>query len=280
MPPAAMPLDHYLAQETTYMNTVLLACLLVFIGIAYWFTEKKGGTAYWFTEKKGKADKVCKTPLALQLPEGYMIKGGKLLPIGTLTELPDAVRPLVAGGGIPRRILAFLPPLDIGVDSLRVVSRGGWMFVERNLQIALVDGLLSPETTCGRLYQKWLLESSPTGAPATGAEKMALCRGLQKKAVMINLLNELQVEDVNVDAPLKEWRGVTVGADGQVVEIDFSNRCKGGNIGQLNLPVGMQSVNFEGCEGLKGAVDKLVLPQGMQSVDFTLCRGLTGTAET
>ena len=129
------------------------------------------------------------------------------------------------------------------------------------------------------LYEKWL-KSSPTGAPATGAEKMALCRGLQKKAVMINLVNELQVEDVNVDAPLKEWKGVTVGADGQVVEIDFSNRCKGGNIGQLNLPVGMQSVNFEGCEGLKGAVDKLMLPEGMQSVDFTLCRGLTGTAET
>ena len=64
---------------------------------------------------------------------------------------------------------------------------------------------------------------------------MALCRGLQKKAVMINLVNELQVEDVdadgipvNVDAPLKEWEGVMIGADGQVVKIDFSRRCKGG----------------------------------------------------
>jgi hypothetical protein len=61
-----------------------------------------------------------------------------------------------------------------------------------------------------------------------GAEKMALCRGLQKKAVMINLVNELQVEVEDVDAPLKEWRGVTMGADGQVVKIDFSNRCNGG----------------------------------------------------
>ena len=200
------------------MYTVPLACLLVFIGIAYWFTKKKGK----------EAGKVCKTPLALQLPEGYMIKGGKLLPIGTLTELPDAVRPLVAGGGIPRRILAFLPPLDIGVDSLRVVSRGGWMFVERILQIALVDGLLSPETTCGRLYTKWLLESSPTGAPAMGAEMLALCRGLQKKAVMINVVNELQVTDVDVDAPLKEWTGVTMGDDGRVVKVDFSRRCQGG----------------------------------------------------
>jgi hypothetical protein len=83
---------------------------------------------------------------------------------------------------------------------------------------------------------------------------MALCRGLQKKAVMINLVNELQVEDVNVDAPLKEWKGVTVGADGQVVKIDFSRRCKG------------------------GAVDKLVLPEGMQDVIFAQCKGLTGTA--
>ena len=57
---------------------------------------------------------------------------------------------------------------------------------------------------------------------------LALCRGLQKKAAMINLVNELQVEDVDVDAPLKEWEGVTVGADGQVVKIDFSRRCMGG----------------------------------------------------
>ena len=156
-----------------------------------------------------------------------MIKNGKFLPIGTLTELPDAVHPLVAGGGIPRRILAFLP-LDIGVDSLRVVSRGGWMLVERNLQIALVDGLLSPETTCGRLYKKWLLDSSPTGAPAMGAETLALCRGLQKKAVMISVVTELQVTGIDVDTPLKEWEGVTRGDDGQVVKIDFSNRCQGG----------------------------------------------------
>ena len=101
------------------------------------------------------------------------------------------------------------------------------MFIERNLRTALVDGLLSPETTCGKLYKKWI-QSSPTGAPATGAEMLALCRGLQKKAVMVNLVNELQVEDMDVDAPLKEWEGVTVGADGQVVEIDFSYRCKGG----------------------------------------------------
>ena len=100
------------------------------------------------------------------------------------------------------------------------------MFIERNLRIALVDGLLSPETTCGKLYKKWL-QSSPTGAPATGAEMLALYRGLQQKAVMINLVNELQVEGVDVDAPLKEWKGVTLGAE-QVVKIDFPQRCKGG----------------------------------------------------
>jgi hypothetical protein len=83
-----------------------------------------------------------------------------------------------------------------------------------------------PNKLCD-LYEKWL-KTSPTGAPATGAEKIALCRGLQEKAVMINLVNELQVEGVGVDAPLKEWEGVTVGADGQVVEIDFSYRCNGG----------------------------------------------------
>jgi hypothetical protein len=31
-----------------------------------------------------------------------------------------------------------------------------------------------------------------------------------------------------MDIPLKEWKGVTMGADGQVVKIDFSRRCKGG----------------------------------------------------
>ena len=66
------------------------------------------------------------------------------------------------------------------------------------------------------------------GAPVGGAEIMALYRGLQMKAVMINVVNELQVEDVNVDEPLKKWEGVTVGADGQVVTIDFSKRCNGG----------------------------------------------------
>ena len=133
---------------------------------------------------------------------------------------------------------------------------------------------------------------------------LALCRGLQKKAVMINLVNELQVscevrdkvagavyDESNIgdriqvywkrdrqwytgdvtaftpegegvdeevagkhtityddgdvkhyclakkkfrlilsfmDMPLKEWKGVTMGADGQVVKINFSRRCKGG----------------------------------------------------
>jgi hypothetical protein len=83
-----------------------------------------------------------------------------------------------------------------------------------------------PNKLCD-LYEKWL-ESSLTGAPATGAEKMALCRGLQKKAVMINLLNVLQVEDVNVDVPLKDWKGFTLRTEGQVVKIDFSGRCYGG----------------------------------------------------
>jgi hypothetical protein len=67
---------------------------------------------------------------------------------------------------------------------------------------------------------------------------------------MINVVNELQVTadvdynhpsmrmrhghskvmgvHVDVDAPLKEWKGVTMGDDGQVVKIDFSHRCHGG----------------------------------------------------
>ena len=154
-------------------------------------------------------------PLALQLPEGNALEGGKL----------DLHAVLSHGDRVPRLVLDLLLPATL--ESVRVASKGGWMFVERNLRTALVDGLLSPETTCGKLYKKWL-QSSPTGAPATGAEVLALCRGLQKKAVMINLVNELQAKDVNVDAPLKEWEGVTVGADGQVVKIDFSYRCKGG----------------------------------------------------
>jgi hypothetical protein len=37
----------------------------------------------------------------------------------------------------------------------------------------------------------------------------------------------------------------------------------------------MQSMNFQDCTGLTGAVDKLVLPDGMQSVNFQSCTGLT-----
>jgi hypothetical protein len=177
-----------------------------------------------------------RAPLALQLPEGYAIESGKFLPIGSLTAYPSAVRPVVAGDGIPHLILELLLPATLGslpqstgVESVRGACRGGWTFIERNLKATFIDAMCSSAAGADLcdLYEKWL-KTSPTGAPATGAEKMALCRGLQKKAIMINLVNELQVADVNVDAPLKEWEGVTVGADGQVVEIDFSRRCKGG----------------------------------------------------
>ena len=233
-------------------------------------------------------------PLALQLPEGNALEGGKL----------DLHAVLSHGDRVPRLILDLLLPATL--ESVRVASKGGWMFIERNLRTALVDGLLSPETTCGELYKKWL-QSSPTGTPATGAEMMALSRGLQQKAVMINLVNELQVpcevkdevagayDESNIgdriqvywprdcqwytgevtaftpegdgvdeevagkhtityddgevqhyclakkkfrlilsfmDVPLKEWKGVVMGADGQVVKFivmgSSSRRCKGG----------------------------------------------------
>ena len=161
-----------------------------------------------------------------------MIKGGKFLPMGTLTELPNAVRPLVAGDGIPRRILAFLPPLDVGVDSLRVISRGGWMFIERNLRTALVDGLLSPETTCGELYKKWL-QSSPTGTPATGAEMMALSRGLQQKAVMINLVNELQMTCEVKDTTFSGMLSTTAHCSGVYAYICFASTSAPASISTL-----------------------------------------------
>jgi hypothetical protein len=251
-------------------------------------------------ESKGEDDggggrPVRRPPLVLQLPKA--LEGGKL----------DLHAVLAHGDRVPRVILDLL--LQATLESVRVASKGGWMFIERNLRASLVDGLLSPETTCGKLYEKWL-PSSPTGAPATGAEMLALCRGLQKKAVMVNLVNELQVTCVReknpgavydesnigdriqmslkvgratrwgfdkwyagdvtaftpegegvdeevagkhtvtyddgdvkhyclakqkfrhslsfMDMPLKEWKGVTMGADGQVVKIDFSWRCKGG----------------------------------------------------
>jgi hypothetical protein len=232
--------------------------------------------------KEGKESTVGgrRAPLVLQLPEGYAVEKGGLLPIGSLTAYPSALRPVFAGDGIPHLILELLLPATLGslpqstgVENIRGACRGGWTFIERNLKATFIDAMCAsaadadaaaeaaaeaaaaesewecdecgetnmPEdeecTECGGsekplasnpwklcdLYEKWL-ESSPTGAPATGAEKMALCRGLQKKAVMINLVNELEA-DVHVDAPLKEWDGVTMGADGQVVEIDFSSRC-------------------------------------------------------
>ena len=56
----------------------------------------------------------------------------------------------------------------------------------------------------------------------------------------------------------------------------FKGVCIIRNIGQLNLPVGMEYVNFFNCKGLKGAVDKLLLPKGMQTAEFGNCTGLTG----
>jgi hypothetical protein len=53
----------------------------------------------------------------------------------------------------------------------------------------------------------------------------------------------------------------------QVLDLS-DNSSLTGDIAQLNLPVGMQTVEFEGCAGLTGAVDKLVLPVGMQTVNF------------
>jgi hypothetical protein len=224
-------------------------------------------------ESKGEDDggggRPVPPPLLLQLPKA--LEGGKL----------DLHAVLAHGDRVPRLILDLLLPAAClaTLESVRVASKGGWMFIERNLRTALVDGLLSPETMCGKLYKKWL-KSSPTAAPATGAEMLALCRGLQKKAVMINLVNELKVTGVDVDVPLKEWKGVTMGADGQVVKIDFSQRCKGGAVDKIVLPEGMQEVILWGCGfGLTGAVDKLLLPEGMQSVDFRYCQGLKGAVD-
>ena len=178
---------------------------------------------YDMSKKQFAFEPVRRPSLVLQLPVRNTFEGGTL----------DLHAVLAHGDRVPRLILDLLLQASLDsdplprVESVRVTSKGGWMFIERSLQTALVDGLLSPETVCGKLYKKWL-QSSPTWAPATGAEMLALCRGLQKKAVMIDLVNELQVEGVDVDAPLKEWTGITMGADGQVVEIDLTQRCKGG----------------------------------------------------
>jgi hypothetical protein len=293
------------------------------------------------TESKGEdggGRPVRRPPLVLQLPKA--LEGGKL----------DLHAVLAHGDGVPRLILDLLLPATL--ESVRVASKCGWKFIERNLWTALVNGLLSPETTCGKLYKKWL-QSYPTGAPATGAEMLALCRGLQKKAVMINLVNELQVAcevkekvsgavydesnigdrvqvywdrderrrdgrrggggwytgvvtaftlegegvdeevagkhtvtyddgEVNhyclatkrfrhilsfMDMPLKEWKGVTMGADGQVVKIDFSRRCKGGAVDKLVLPEGMQTVNFSDTS-ITGTLVTLP-PPGMKMFDVS-----------
>jgi hypothetical protein len=59
--------------------------------------------------------------------------------------------------------------------------------------------------------------------------------------------------------------------------VDFRT-CYGltGNIAHLNLPVDMQTVNFHLCDRLTGDVGKLVLPEGIQTVNFGSCEGLTG----
>ena len=237
---------------------------------------------------------VRRPPITLLLPGGYAFKDGKL----------DLHAVLAHGDRVPRLILDLLLPATLDTDSLplvesvRVASKGGWMFIERNLRTSPVhwllgEALLFSETMLGELYKKWI-KSSPTGAPATGAEKMALCRGLQQKAAMINLVNELQVSDgraplpprgraplpglpiVNVDAPLTEWKGVMLGAEGQVVAIDFTKRCTGGDIAQLQLPAGTKELNLSGCVKITGDIAKLTLPVGIQTVNFGSCSGLTG----
>ena len=40
----------------------------------------------------------------------------------------------------------------------------------------------------------------------------------------------------------------------------------------------MKDLDLRNTE-VTGAVDKFVLPEGMQSVDFQYCEGLTGTAD-
>ena len=47
----------------------------------------------------------------------------------------------------------------------------------------------------------------------------------------------------------------------------------------MNLPVGMQDVNFEGCDGITGDVGKIVFPEGMQNLDLGGCDELTGTCK-
>ena len=58
-----------------------------------------------------------------------------------------------------------------------------------------------------------------------------------------------------MDVPLKEWTGVNMGADGQVVKIDYTRRCKGGDVGNLVLPEGMLSVDLRRCKGLTGKAE-------------------------
>ena len=47
----------------------------------------------------------------------------------------------------------------------------------------------------------------------------------------------------------------------------------------MNLPIGMQTVNFQNCKGLTGNIGQLNLPVGMQTVNFQNCKGLTGTVQ-
>ena len=231
-----------------------------------------------------------KTPLSLQLPDENALEGGKLLPIGTLTELPDAVRPVLAGGGITRCILAFLPT-SFGVESLRVVCRGGWMLIERSLQTILVDGLLGRQACLGdhtkgasrEDVQTWL-RGSPLGAPATAAEALALCRGKQQKAAMVMMVEELEVANgmdlapevawhVRIASSLHQgfpwWEGVTMESDAQVVKIDFSGRCGGGDIAKLRLPVGLKELNLNSCFRVTGDLTQLILPIRMQSLGLS-----------
>ena len=44
----------------------------------------------------------------------------------------------------------------------------------------------------------------------------------------------------------------------------------------MKLPVGMKTVNLEGCEGVHGDLAQMKLPVGMETVALVSCEGVHG----
>jgi histone H2A len=149
----------------------------------------------------------------------------------------------------------------------------------------------------------------PRSPPSTSAKALALIRGFERKQVMVDLAQDLQVVSatgvwvgglrrycfagsgraMRVTAPLRNWPGVQLGANMQVKAIDWEGStsehvgAKGGmktNVKRrydgLRFPVGMKNLTLYNFPSLTADIAQLHFPVGMKKLYLYNCQSLTG----